>query len=39
MSMTLVGALRAWLYSVPGLRGNPSGQNHIHFHNLFRVGT
>jgi hypothetical protein len=32
-------AIAAWLYSVPGLRCNPSGQNHIHFHNLFRSGT
>jgi hypothetical protein len=30
--------IAAWLYSVPGLRCNPSGQNHIHFHNLFLVG-
>jgi hypothetical protein len=29
----------AWLYSVPELRCNSSGQNHIHFHNLFPVGT
>ena len=32
-------AIAAWLYSAPGLRCNPSGQNHIHFHNLFQVGT
>jgi hypothetical protein len=32
-------AIAAWLYAVPGLRCNPFGQNHIHFHNLFRVGT
>jgi hypothetical protein len=24
-------AIAAWLYSVPGLRCNPSHQNHIHF--------
>jgi hypothetical protein len=30
--------IAAWLYSVPGLRCNPSGQNHIHLHNLLRVG-
>ncbi|MDB5953132.1 MAG: hypothetical protein JWR65_4987 [Massilia sp.] len=29
----------AWLYSVPELRCNSSGQNHVHFHNLFPVGT
>jgi hypothetical protein len=32
-------AIAAWLYSVPGLRCNPSSQNHIHSHNLLRVGT
>jgi hypothetical protein len=32
-------AIAAWLYAVPGLRCDPFGQNHIRFHNLFRVGT
>jgi hypothetical protein len=31
-------AIAAWLYSVPGLRCNPSGQNHIHFPQFITCG-